>query len=130
MKYLNDYMEDKQTALFKSTGAFFAFSNEQFLEEYKKGTKYINCGAGLMCEKDHYKELAAGLKQISMDAIAEDIKDNGIDGIIIRELHNHEAFYTMDTYDTFMTVKQYGISEVEVRKLFKMELDTMDPDKY
>ena len=130
MKYLNDYMEDKQTALFKSTGAFFAFSNERFMEEYKKGTKYINCGAGLMCEKDNYKELAAGLKQISMDAIAEDIKDNGIDGIIIRELYNHEAFYTMDTYDTYQTVKQYGISEVEVRRLFKMELETIDPDKY
>jgi len=130
MKYLSEYMEKRQTDLFKKTGAFFAFSTDQFNEQKKEGVKYINCGAGLICEYDNYKELAAGIVAISAAARAQDIKENGIDGIIIRELHNHEAFYTMDIYDTFQTVKQYGISEIEVRTLFNMELDKIDWNNY
>ena len=41
MKYLSDYMEHKQTALFKETGAFFAFSNKQFAESKNPKVKYL-----------------------------------------------------------------------------------------
>ena len=130
MKYLQDYREDKQTALFDSTGSFFAFSMKQFNEAKKEGVKYTNLGAGLICDSNHVTELVEGLDAINKAAIKQDIADNGIDGIIIRELYNHEAFYTMDIYDTFQTVKQYGISEVEVRRLFKIECGKIDWDNY
>ena len=55
MKHLSDYMKHRQTKLFNDTGAFFAFSMDQFNESKKDNTKYINCGAGLICEKDHIR---------------------------------------------------------------------------
>lgn len=36
MKYLSDYIQQPQTALFDELGAFFAFSNKQFDEVKKK----------------------------------------------------------------------------------------------
>jgi hypothetical protein len=47
MKYLMDYMENKQTKALNKAGAFFAFSNEQFDKAKKEGIKYISLGAGL-----------------------------------------------------------------------------------
>ena len=42
MKYLSDYMNDKQSALFDQYGVFFAFSQEQFLAARKEGVKYVD----------------------------------------------------------------------------------------
>ena len=39
MKYLSDYMEERQTELFKKTGTIFAFSKEQFEEGKKESIK-------------------------------------------------------------------------------------------
>ncbi|MGR5097050.1 DUF7659 family protein, partial [Vibrio maritimus] len=46
MKYLSDYTQEKQTALFNETGAFFAFSNQQFDEAKKDGVKYCRITMG------------------------------------------------------------------------------------
>ncbi|WP_444823022.1 DUF7659 family protein, partial [Vibrio parahaemolyticus] len=44
MKYLSDYTQQPQTALFDELGAFFAFSNKQFDEAKKKGIEYVSLG--------------------------------------------------------------------------------------
>ena len=118
MKYLCTYMEDKQTALFEETNTFFAFSRKQFNEGKKEGIIYINMGRGMLTDKRYVKKLINGLDKIYKDSIQQDIKENGIDAIIKRELANHEAWYTMDITDTKEKLKDYPIKEDQIIKIF------------
>ena len=107
-----------QTELLDACGAFFAFSQEQFLAARKPGVKYSNLGAGLICEKANVEQLTNGLKAIHRKGIAQDLAENGREGVIRRELDNHEAFYTWDIDDTVSALEPYGISREEVQKVF------------
>lgn len=91
MKYLQDYVEKEQTELFDKTGAFFAFGNDQFKEKAKKGEKYYNLGAGLLCPQSTSKELIEGIDRIHEKWVLQDIEENGAVGIIEREYFNHEC---------------------------------------
>lgn len=126
MKYLSNYMEEKQTAAFNDAGAFFAFSTKQFEESKKEGINYMNVGSGLICPEDKARELIARLELIHKEAIKQDIEENGIENIIERELHNHEAGYTMEIDDTFEALRAYGITKAEVIKKF----NSIDWSKY
>ena len=119
MKYLQDYMEKKQTALFEETNTIFAFSREQFNKSKKEGITYINMGSGMLTDKRHVKKLLEGLEKIYKDSIQQDIKENGIEAIIKRELANHEAWYTMDITDTKEKLKDYPIKEDQILKIFR-----------
>jgi hypothetical protein len=121
MKYLQDYQERAQTTLFNKTGAFFAFNNDQFNEQKQEGVKYISMGAGLICPKDNVKELIERLDSIHKGAIKRDIKENGIEEIIKRELYNHECFYTGDIEDCFNSLENYGITEKEIQEVYNSE---------
>ena len=119
MKYLQDYMEKKQTDLFKKTGSFFAFSIKQFNEQKKEGMKYINMGRGMLTEQGNEKELIEGLDKIYQKAIKQDLKENGKDKIILRELLNHEAFYVHCIEDTVRKLADYeGRSEADISKVY------------
>ena len=119
MKYLQDYIEKKQTALFEETNTIFAFSREQFNKSKKEGITYINMGSGMLTDKRHVKKLLEGLEKIYKDSIQQDIKENGIEAIIKRELANHEAWYTMDITDTKEKLKDYQIKEDQILKIFR-----------
>ena len=121
MNFLQDYRDNKQTDLFNRTGSFFALSNKQFDEGKKEGAVYVNMGAGLLCEKDHVKELINGLDQINKEAVKQDLADNGYYNIIERELWNYESYYTGDISDAVDELKQYGISRKEVLAVYKSE---------
>ena len=126
MKYLAEYMEARQTELFKNTGTFFAFSNSQFMESRKEGKKYVSLGAGMICEKEHVKTLVDGLDLIYKESIEQDIKENGMEAIIIRELYNHEAFYTWEIEDTVDKLKDYPTTEEEIAIVFRQEAAKQD----
>lgn len=130
MKYLHDYQEQKQTLLFDKTKAFFAFGNDQFKEKRIKNVKYVSLGSGLICPKIHEEELSTGLKKIWLDAIKQDLKENGKEGIIKRELYNHEAFYTRGIEQTFEAIKCYNITEKEIWKVYYKEVKKIDFDNY
>jgi len=121
MKYLQDYQEEAQTALFNNTGAFFAFSTIQFNEQKKDSTKYINMGAGLICPENNVKELIERLNSIYKSAIKKDLKENGAEEIIKRELYNHECFYTGDITDCVNKLKDYGITVKEIQTIYNKE---------
>lgn len=96
MKYLSDYMKDKQTELFEELGVIFAFSNQQFEEQKKEGVIYTSLGSGVILPKGNSKKFIQGLKDIAKEAMKEDVKDNGATKIISREFHNYETGYTGD----------------------------------
>jgi hypothetical protein len=123
MKFLQDYQEEKQSALFERLGAFFAFSNEQFNEAKKPNVKYYNCGAGLICPKENAAELMKELADIHKAAIKQDLEENGKEAIILRELYNHECFYTGDYSDCVEKLKLYpGITPEDIKKAYIKEL--------
>tara|TARA_R110000764_G_scaffold216689_1_gene303652 strand:+ start:171 stop:557 length:387 start_codon:yes stop_codon:yes gene_type:complete len=118
MKYLSDYMEAKQTELFNRTGTIFAFSQKQFEEGRKDNVKYVNLGQGMLTEKPFVKEVINGLDKIYKDSIKQDIKENGKDKIILRELQNHEAFYVGNIEDTVHKLEDYPFTEDDISHIF------------
>ena len=126
MKYLSDYKETKHTELLNNTGAFFAFSTEQFNDKKKPDTKYVNCKHGLICPKGQVDNLLDGLSIIHEEAIKEDLAENGIKAIIKRELYNYECFYTGDISDAVSTLKAYDITEDQVQDMYRKEYKNAD----
>lgn len=118
MKYLSDYMNDKQTELFNRTGAIFAFSQEQFNEQKKPDVTYVHLGAGMICPVATRDELTEGLATIYREAIKQDLAENGKEGVIKRELYNHEIFVTYDITDTVEALAGYGIDREEIQDVF------------
>ena len=119
MKYLSDYMEKPQTELFKKTGTIFAFSDKQFEEQEVKGKKYSALGSGMYTQKGNEKEVVETLEKIYNKAVNQDLKDNGKDQVILRELLNHEAFYTGEIEQTIEALEGYKeISEDDISQIF------------
>ena len=119
MKYLSDYMEEKQTALFNKTGTIFAFSDKQFEEQKVKGKQYSRLAQGMVTEKGNEIEVIEGLDKIYRDSIKQDIKENGKDKIILRELLNHEAFYVGNIEETINILEDYPITEDDISHSFQ-----------
>ncbi len=122
MKYLQDYIQDKQTALFNKYNIFFAFSHTQLKEGLDKhdakAKDYCTIGAGLCCPTDKAKEVEDGLDKIYIEGIAQDIAENGKKAIILRELNNHEAYYTHDVSSTYDSLYGYDVTKDMLWKLF------------
>jgi len=119
MKYLSNYIDEPLTKLFKECGAFYAFSSTQFEEKRRDGTKYIDCKNGLICEEQHVPKLINGMHEIIEEGRKQDLKDNGKEAIILRELLNHECFYTSYPDDAIEALEGYNFTEQEIRKIFK-----------
>jgi hypothetical protein len=107
MKYLSDYMEAKQNELFQRTGTFFAFSQKQFEEGRKDNVKYVDMGQGMITEKPFVEEVINELDKIHKEAMVQDIKENGIQGVIQRELENYETYYTNDLEPAMGALESY-----------------------
>ena len=59
------------------------------------------------------------MKTINKNGIEQDIQENGIDGIIWRELANHEAQITTDTESTVFALDGYGIPKEKIQEVLK-----------
>ena len=128
MKSLSNYTEEKQTELFLSTGAFFAFSNKQLAEKKQVNVKYVSVGLGLFVPKENAKSLIDGLESINDEGIKQDMAENGKDKIIRRELFNYECFYTGDVSDCVEALSEYGITREEIEAQYRHILNTENVD--
>ncbi|AZS26288.1 hypothetical protein DYL72_15375 [Vibrio anguillarum] len=126
MKTLNSYAQEKQTALFNSMGAFFAFSNEQLNEKRKEGVEYVNLGNGLIAPKENAQALYDGLCNIHKESVAEDLKENGKKAIIRRELFNYECFLVGNITDCVEALQDYGITKEEIQEHYNHISSTED----
>ena len=118
MKYLADYMESRQTELWNKTGTFFAFSNKQFEEQEQKGKEYVFLGSGMYTLKINASEVIEEGYKIYKESIELDLKENTKDKVILRELSNHECFYTGDITDCIDKLEDYPITKEEIRKIY------------
>lgn len=120
MKYLSHYTEEAQTALFKETGAFFAFSPDQFKKQRVEGKTYVHFSdAGMFCFKECEDRLCDGLKDIHEAGIRMDMAENGKKAIIHRELGNHEAQITGSIRATVEALEGYPITKEEIAAEYK-----------
>lgn len=120
MKYLSDYMEKAQTELFNETKTIFAFSDKQFKEKYTKGTRYMDLGGGMLVPNDKAEKVITELRKIHKEAMAQDIQENGIKGVIERELSNHEVYYTNDLEPVTDALKDYPeITQKDIIKVYQ-----------
>lgn len=110
---------EKINQLFAKYRGFFAFSQEQFEEAKKKDIKYVSRGGGLFHEWGKSKEFDEDYKLIITKAIAQDLKENGKEAIIERELSNHECYFSYDVSDAVEKLKEYGITYDEIRAEFE-----------
>lgn len=122
MKYLSDIIKEKQSALFKELGVFFAFNDSQF-EEGKdpklKAKDYTTIGGGCVLPKIHVEDFLKRHASIVEDGIAEDIALHGISAVIDRELGNHEAWYTGDISSTLEALDGYDVTEDQVLERYR-----------
>ena len=126
MKYLSDYTQEAQSKILKKYNAFFAFSQEQFNKAKKEGLKYIARGAGLYHEAGKSKEFDKDWANVIAEGIKQDLKENGKEKIINRELGNYECYYTGDGTEAVYYVSDYGITEQEVIEVYRKNKDNYD----
>lgn len=128
MKYLQDYIQDKQTALFDELGVFFAFSKEQFEEGVEKhgdkkpeGTKWASMGMGMYLPSVNVDEFIKRHKKIAAEGIKQDLAENGRSGVLQRELANYEVDYTGDIHDPNFRdgISGYDFTEEEILTEYK-----------
>jgi len=116
MRYLSDYMEKENTKTFDKYEAFYAFSQKRFEEKANKDLNYVSLPGGLCCPKDLVKALIDELYQNRANAIALDLKENGIDNVIQRELDNYECSCTRNTEPAWDALEDYpGITREMVK---------------
>ena len=118
MKNLSTYIDEKINHLLKKYNGFFAFSEKQFEEAKKENVKYVCWGAGLYHEAGKSEEFDEDFKLIIKEAIEQDLKENGKEAIIERELENYECYYTNDINEAVINLKDYDITFDEVNFIF------------
>ena len=119
MKYLTDYTQEAQTALFKELGVFFAFSDKHFEEKKKPLTLYMNMGQGMVAPIVNADEVRRRLSEIYQAGIAADLAENGKEAIIRRELNNYECGYSQDITPCVDALVDYDITEEEIMTQFR-----------
>lgn len=119
MKYLSNFIEQKQTNLFNKLWIFFAFSDKQFNEQKKEWVDYITLWSGLICPKENVEQFIKEHSEIVSNWIQEDIKETWIQKIIERELSNHECYYTWDIEDAVDVLSDYGITREQILKVYR-----------
>lgn len=115
---LSTYTQKAFSNLLSETGAFYAFSNQQFAEQQQPGIQYTSLGAGLIVPSSNAKKLVDGMEMITEAGIAQDLKENSKNDIILRELNNFECFYTSDISDCCDALEGYNISRDEIYEVF------------
>ena len=119
MKYLTNYIEEGQTKIFEKYGVFFAFSNKQYNEKAKPELEpYVHVGHGMIVPKPHVKDVLKALDDVHEAGIKQDLQENTKEGVIKRELGNHECYYTGDIEPAVDCLSSYGITAEEVQKVF------------
>lgn len=126
MKYLSDYTKEAQNKLFDDCGVFFAFNNKQFKKGKEKvgaseENKLVDVGAGCYVLSRNYDKFSDGMENINKLGIEYDIKDNGLENIIQRELGNYETQITGNWREAFEALEDYpNISEELVKEQYKI----------
>lgn len=118
---LNEYIEDKVSALYEELGAFYAFSNEQLAEQKKEGVEYVRLVSGLICPKENADDFMKRFEEIVDAGMKERLEKEGRENVIKYELSNYECYYVGSWEEALPVLESYGITEHEVAKVYYEE---------
>jgi hypothetical protein len=127
MRFFDDIYQDSLKELNIKYELFYAFNKEQFDEALKIRNRkdlgfYVNISYGAYIPNKFKEEYKKELDILYKKSIQIDIEENGKDKIILRELNNHECFYTGEIDDAVDAVHKYGYTSDDVYKIYKKEL--------
>lgn len=132
MKYLSDYIQEEQTKFFEEIGLFFAFNDEQWKEGVAKyghlkpeGTKWCSIGSGGYLPSVNLKKFEQGMDALHKRGVAQDLKENGREGVLSRELGNYEIGLCFDGYmdQNFRSgIDGYGFTEEEIKTAYNKHM--------
>lgn len=123
MKYLSEYTEEPLNKVFEEEKVFFAFGKEQFdkgKSKYPEVEEWGHMYGGMHCPKGNGQKVQDKMNKVYRECRILDIKENGVEGIIRRELENFECFYTYDISDAVERLAPYGITEKQVKAHFNL----------
>lgn len=120
--------EAKHTRLYDRLGVFFAFGNEQFARQRKKGVKYVAGPCNMLIPEDNAKEFVAEFKKLAKELTEEYRAHIPMDKMIAYQLSNYEAYYTGEIDEAYeMTVCYYPECTMEdVRRVYRKKREEID----
>lgn len=119
MKYLSDYVNKETSQILEKYGCFFAFSNEQFEEKVAQGVRYVQLVNNMFVPSEHAQTVANALSEAYARARAQDVEENGITGVIARELSNYECYLVGDITDCVEALKSYNITREQILEVYR-----------
>jgi len=118
---LKKLQQEKLTILLDKYGVFFAFSNEQFLENkipLKEGEKYVSIGAGGYLPNSNAALFSKEWDELDTwykSTLKADKKE--AENAILYELNNHECFYTWG-YSEVVKIFDGVYTEKQIKSVF------------
>jgi len=109
--------DGKMTEMFNKHGVFFAFSDKQYNEAAVTGVKYTQLGSGAIVPVSNANDFVEEFNTAAQDHAAYELKKYGKEHIIDYELGNHEYQLTGDISETLSALKNYGLTEDDVKKV-------------
>lgn len=109
-------MDAKINDLLTASGAFFAFTEQQYNAEALPGVEYKRLYAGMLCPSDNVKIVMDGLESLSDEKIRFDLANNTVKAMIWDALANYECQLTGDYSDAIEALKPYGITDADIKK--------------
>jgi hypothetical protein len=119
-KTLKQIKHNEQHEIIKNNGAFFAFNDQQFKEQKKQNTIYVNMGVGLICPKNNAKTLKKELDELNKKAIKKQMETQSIKEIVFKNCSNYELQYSYNGEQEIKDIlKDYPIKEIEIIRYYQ-----------
>jgi len=124
---LTEFIQKDIDNLFSISGAFWAFSREQFDKAKIDGVKYIDDGMGLFIPQNKYDFFDSEYKNIIQNSTKKHIEKYGADAIIRYEYFNHEQqlghYYDVKDSNTYRALNSFigqkGFEIENIERVFK-----------
>lgn len=108
--------QERMSAVFDKHGIFWAFSDEAFEEKRKPNVEYVGVIGGGCCPKSNVKAFYLDFANLQEERKKAFQSNTTMDEVIVRELANHECYYTGD-YSVILEVVKMAFPECTLEDL-------------
>jgi len=123
-KTLKQIKHDEQHEIIKNNEAFFAFNDQQYKEQKKQNTIYVNMGVGLICPKNNAQTLKKELDDLNKKAIKKQMEKYSIKDIVFKNCFNYELQYSFNGLEELKEILEgYSIKETELSLYYNQFID-------
>ena len=73
----------------------------------------------MLCPSENAEKVNKELMDVAREGIKQDLEDNGMEGVVMRELANHEYGYTGEIDATVDALEGYNIPLEDIKRIAK-----------